>query len=89
MNCGREQRDDLIEVEFGGVDDLLRCMTFEHGSRHERTRVQNHRTTAHEALPFHRDQFRVAGTRADKKHRHSLLHDSFGRHVMHDMRHLT
>jgi hypothetical protein len=66
-----QECDDFVQIELGRIHDLFGDVTLQHGSRNQRAGVQNDRAAAHETLPLHRDELRVARTRTDKKHRHA------------------
>ncbi|MNJ61594.1 hypothetical protein D3C77_573890 [compost metagenome] len=62
--------DDLFQVQFGAVDQGLGLVPLEHGRRHQRTGIDDHRALADQPLALDCDQFRVAGAGADEVDRH-------------------
>lgn len=61
-----DQLNDLLQVQFGAVDQGFGLMAFKHGGRHQGAGVDNYRATADQPLAFDGDQFRVAGACADE-----------------------
>ncbi|MNP29157.1 hypothetical protein D3C76_1221670 [compost metagenome] len=57
-------------MQFGAVDHGLGLVALEHGGRHQRTGIDDHRALADQPLALDRDQFRVAGAGTDEVHRH-------------------
>jgi hypothetical protein len=58
---GLDQVDDLFQMQFGAVDHRFRLMSCEHGGRHQRAGIDDHRAAADQPLAFDGDQFRSPG----------------------------
>ncbi|MNG32465.1 hypothetical protein D3C84_1184840 [compost metagenome] len=65
--------NDLLQVQFGAVYHGLGLVPLEHGRRHQRTGIDDHRALADQPLALDRDQFRVAGAGADEVDRHEKI----------------
>ncbi|MCY1437764.1 hypothetical protein D9M71_539390 [compost metagenome] len=68
---GLHQRDDLLQVQLGTIDQHFGAVAFEHGCRYQGAGIDDYRATADQPLSFDRDQFGVAGACANKVDRHA------------------
>ena len=61
-----QQRDDLLQMQLGGVHHLLGTVALQHGLGHQRAGIEDHRAAADQALALDGDQLGIAGAGTDE-----------------------
>ncbi|MOA11231.1 hypothetical protein D3C78_1311640 [compost metagenome] len=71
-----QQADDLLQVQLGGVHHPFGAMALQYGLGYQRAGVENHRTTADQALALDGDQLGIAGAGANEIDGHDGVSES-------------